>query len=59
MSLHEFFYFLTLERGYNSSHLLLDKYSIEPILIADGIKDVKLGQTEAMSLAIFKLLEEL
>ena len=58
VGLHEFFDLLTFERRYNGSLLLLDKYSIESILVANSIEDVQLGQTKAVSLAIFELLKE-
>ena len=59
MSFHELLHFLPFEGRYNGSLLFLDENSIESVLVADSVEDVKLRQAEAVSLAIFELLEEL
>ena len=59
MNFHKFFNAKTFEGRHNGLVLSLHEDGVKSILITDGLEDVELYQREAMSLAIFKLLEEL
>ena len=59
MSLHELFYFLAFEGGYNGSLLPLDENCIESVLIADSIEHIQLLEAQPVPLAVLKLLKEL
>ena len=59
MDFHELFNSETLERRHDCFKLLLHENSIEAILVAYCLEDVKLDQSQSMPLAILKLLKEL
>ena len=58
MQFHEFFNLLASEWWNCRSLLSLGKYCIEALLAAHSIEHVELGESQAMSLTIFKFLEK-
>ena len=59
MDLHKFFNSEPFEWRNNRFELLLHKDCIKAILVTNRLKNVKLNQGQAVTLAVFKFLKEL
>ena len=59
MNFHELLDPQAFERRHDRFEVPLHEDSVESVLITDGLEDVELNQSESMSFAVLKFLEEL
>jgi hypothetical protein len=58
VQVHELLDLAALERREDGLDRLLDEDGVEPVLVADRVEHIELHEGQAVSLAVFKLLEE-